>query len=81
MKEIKKVSVERATMKTIKFLKDNIKGLEVNEESEIEIYKAIAMQTEENLEQIIAESLGVEIIDSLNSKYDPDDATNETEGE
>lgn len=29
MKEIKKVSVERATMKTIKFLKDNIQGLEV----------------------------------------------------
>ncbi|MCC9273753.1 MAG: hypothetical protein K8V42_05620 [Enterococcus aquimarinus] len=81
MKEIKKVSVERATMKTIKFLKDNIKGLEVNEEGEIEIYKAIAMQTEENLEQIIAESLGVEIIESLNSKYDPGDATDETEGE
>ena len=81
MKEIKKVSVERATMKTIKFLKDNIKGLEVNEEGEIEIYKAIAMQTEENLEQIIAESLGVEIIESLNSKYDPGDATSETEGE
>ena len=81
MKEIKKVSVERATMKTIKFLKDNIKGLEVNEEGEIEIYKAIAMQTEENLEQIIAESLGVEIIESLNSKCDPGDATNETEGE
>ena len=79
MKEIKKVSVERATMKTIKFLKDNIKGLEVNEEGEIEIYKAIAMQTEESLEQIIAESLGVEIIESLNSKYDPGDATNETE--
>ena len=81
MKEIKKVSVERATMKTIKFLKDNIKGLEVNEEGEIEIYKAIAMQTEESLEQIIAESLGVEIIESLNSKYDPGDATSETEGE
>lgn len=81
MKEIKKVSVERATMKTIKFLKDNIKGLEVNEEGEIEIYKAIAMQTEENLEQIIAESLGVEIVESLNSKYDPGDATNGTEGE
>lgn len=81
MKEIKKVSVERATMKTIKFLKDNIKGLEVNEEGEIEIYKAIAMQTEENLEQIIAESLGVEIIESLNSKYDPGDATNEMEDE
>lgn len=80
MKEIKKVSVERATMKTIKFLKDNIQGLEVNEEGEIEIYKAIAMQTEENLEQIIAESLGVEIIESLNSKYDPGDATDETEG-
>ncbi|WP_373718446.1 MULTISPECIES: hypothetical protein [Jeotgalibaca] len=80
MKEIKKVSVERATMKTIKFLKDNIKGLEVNEEGEIEIYKAIAMQTEENLEQIIAESLGVEIIESLNSKYDPGDATDEMEG-
>ena len=81
MKEIKKVSVERATMKTIKFLKDNIKGLEVNEEGETDIYKAIAMQTEENLEQIIAESLGVEIIESLNSKYDPGDATSETEGE
>ena len=81
MKEIKKVSVERATMKTIKFLKDNIKGLEVNEEGEIEIYKAIAMQTEESLEQIIAESLGVEIIESLNSKYDPGDATNEMEDE
>ena len=65
----------------IKFLKDNIKGLEVNEEGEIEIYKAIAMQTEESLEQIIAESLGVEIIDSLNSKYDPGDAADETEGE
>lgn len=81
MKEIKKVSVERATMKTIKFLKDNIEGLEVNEEGEIEIYKAIAMQTEENLEQIIAESLGVEIIESLNSKYDSGDASDETEGE
>ena len=81
MKEIKKVSVERATMKTIKFLKDNIKGLEVNEEGEIEIYKAIAMQTEENLEQIIAESLGVEIIDSLNSKYDSGDTADETEVE
>ncbi|WP_373706318.1 hypothetical protein [Jeotgalibaca porci] len=81
MREIKKVSVERATMKTIKFLKDNIKGLEVNEEGELEIYKTIAMQTEENLEQIIAESLGVQIIDSLNSKYDSGDATDETEGE
>ena len=80
MREIKKVSVERATMKTIKFLKDNIKGLEVNEEGELEIYKTIAMQTEENLEQIIAESLGVEIIESLNSKYDPVDAADETEG-
>lgn len=79
MKEIKKVSVERATMKTIKFLKDNIKGLEVNEEGEIEIYKAIAMQTEENLEQIIAESLGVEIIESLNNKYDSGDEADETE--
>ncbi len=81
MREIKKVSVERATMKTIKFLKDNIKGLAVNEEGELEIYKTIAMQTEENLEQIIAESLGVQIIDSLNSKYDSGDATDETEGE
>lgn len=81
MKEIKKVSVERATMKTIKFLKDNIKGLEVNEEGEIEIYKAIAMQTEENLEQIIAESLGVEIIESLNSKYDSGHTADGTEGE
>lgn len=80
MKEIKKVSVERATMKTIKFLKDNIKGLEVNEEGEIEIYKAIAMQTEENLEQVIAESLGIEIIESLNSKYNSGDAADETEG-
>ena len=81
MKEIKKVSVERATMKTIKFLKDKIKWLEVSEEGETEIYKAIAMQTEESLEQIIAESLGVEIIESLNSKYDPGDATNEMEDE
>ena len=81
MKEIKKVSVERATMKTVEFLKKNIKGLEINQEGVTDIYKAIAMQTEENLEQIIAESLGVEIIESLNSKYDSGDAADETEGE
>lgn len=73
MKEIKKVSVERATMKTVEFLKKNIKGIEINEEGVTEIFKTIAMQTEENLEQIIAESLGVEIIESLNNKYDSGD--------
>ncbi|MCC9273887.1 MAG: hypothetical protein K8V42_06310, partial [Enterococcus aquimarinus] len=66
MKEIKKVNIGSATMKTVEFLKKNIKGIEINEEGVTEIFKTIAMQTEENLEQIIAESLGVEIIDSLN---------------
>ena len=81
MKEIKKVNIGSATMKTVEFLKKNIKGIEINEEGVTEIFKTIAMQTEENLEQIIAESLGVEIIDSLNSKYDSGDAADETEGE
>ena len=81
MKEIKKVNIVSATMKTVEFLKKNIKGLEINQEGVTDIYKAIAMQTEENLEQIIAESLGVEIIESLNSKYDSGDAADEMDGE
>ena len=81
MKEIKKVNIGSATMKTVEFLKKNIKGIEINEEGVTEIFKTIAMQTEENLEQIIAESLGVEIVDSLNSKYDSGDTADETEVE
>lgn len=73
MKKIKKVNIGSATMKIVEFLKKNIKGIEINEEGVTEIFKTIAMQTEENLEQIIAESLGIEIIESLNSEYDSGD--------
>lgn len=72
MKDKKVLNIENIKNKTVELLKKSIKGVELAEQAESEIRRAISSQSESNLELIIAESLVSDIVEQFNKKYKKD---------